>query len=122
MLEKSCASLQLVLPGASQGAPVCLLLINVNEGTYITQSNIVAAICRSRLLQQSAPKRVAYQCAYGDLCGGLGDHLKGFASTFILALLLDAEFVVEWTYPVSSTHLIAPCWKLRCMSGATHNA
>lgn len=45
-------------------------------------------------------KRIAYTCADGDLCGGLGDRLKGFASTFVLALLLDAEFVVEWTHPV----------------------
>lgn len=55
---------------------------------------------RSKILQQSSPKRIAYTCKGGDLCGGLGDRLKGFASTFLLALLLNAEFVVEWTYPV----------------------
>ena len=57
---------------------------------------------RSTLLAKgSTNRRIAYTCADGDLCGGLGDRLKGFASTFILALLLDAEFVVEWTHPVS---------------------
>lgn len=45
-------------------------------------------------------KRLAFTCAEGDLCGGLGDRLKGFVSAFILALLLDAEFVIEWTHPV----------------------
>ena len=60
-------------------------------------------------MQQTAPKRIAYQCAYGDLCGGLGDRLKGFASTFILGLLLDAEFVVDWTHPVSDTNIRALC-------------
>ena len=55
---------------------------------------------RSKILQHSSPKRIAYTCKEGDLCGGLGDRLKGFASTFLLALLLNAEFVVEWTYPV----------------------
>ena len=53
------------------------------------------------LANDAKRKRIAYTCASGDLCGGVGDRLKGFASTFVLALLLDAEFVVEWTSPVS---------------------
>jgi hypothetical protein len=35
-----------------------------------------------------------------DLCGGLGDRLKGLVSTAVLALLLDAHLAVDWTYPV----------------------
>ncbi|EIE18056.1 hypothetical protein COCSUDRAFT_83608, partial [Coccomyxa subellipsoidea C-169] len=52
------------------------------------------------LANDSKRKKIAYTCGSGDLCGGVGDRLKGFASTFVLALLLDAEFVVEWTSPV----------------------
>lgn len=51
-------------------------------------------------MQGALRKRLAYTCTQQDLCGGLGDRLKGFASTFVLALLLNAEFVVEWTHPV----------------------
>ena len=59
---------------------------------------------RSRLaVEEHALRKVVYVCAPPARCGGLGDRFKGFVSTFVLALLLDAEFVICWTGPVRAS-------------------
>lgn len=56
---------------------------------------------RSRLLTLPArPRKLVFTCNSAALCGGLGDRLKGLVSTFVLALLLDAEFLIDWEEPV----------------------
>ena len=56
---------------------------------------------RSRLLTlPTRPRKLVFTCNSAALCGGLGDRLKGLVSTFVLALLLDAEFLVDWEEPV----------------------
>ena len=56
---------------------------------------------RSRLVTLPArPRKLIFTCNSAALCGGLGDRLKGLASTFVLAVLTDAEFMVDWEEPV----------------------
>ena len=56
---------------------------------------------RSRLVTLPArPRKLIFTCNSAELCGGLGDRLKGLASTFLLAVLTDAEFMVDWEEPV----------------------
>ena len=43
--------------------------------------------------------KVIFTCTRAELCGGLGDRFKGFVSTFVLAVLLNARFVVLWDTP-----------------------
>ena len=57
---------------------------------------------KNRLATQHQPRRkVIFACDdKAAMCGGLGDRLKGLVTTFVLALLLDAEFYVSWETPV----------------------
>ena len=56
---------------------------------------------RSRMVTLPArPRKLIFTCNSAALCGGLGDRLKGLASTFVLAVLTDAEFMVDWEEPV----------------------
>ena len=56
---------------------------------------------RSRLVTLPArPRKLIFTCNSAALCGGLGDRLKGLVSTFVLAVLTDAEFMVDWEEPV----------------------
>ena len=59
---------------------------------------------RLRMAAQKAPKRtVIYACDSRReemRCGGLGDRFKGFVSSFVLAMLLDADFRACWDWPV----------------------
>lgn len=51
-------------------------------------------------LAASRPRAVIYVCNHSWPCGGLGDRIKGFVTTFVLALLLDARFSASWEVPV----------------------
>ncbi|OAE21103.1 hypothetical protein AXG93_3661s1280 [Marchantia polymorpha subsp. ruderalis] len=46
------------------------------------------------------PKPIIFDCSSRfQECGGLGDRLKGLASTFYLALLTNSRFYYHWTFP-----------------------
>lgn len=54
------------------------------------------------LYQSSVEKgsqKIIFTCTRSEMCGGLGDRFKGFVSTYILAVLLNAEFAVAWDTP-----------------------
>ena len=51
-------------------------------------------------LAASRPRTVIFLCDHSWTCGGLADRIKGFVSTFVLALLLDASFSASWEVPV----------------------
>ena len=56
---------------------------------------------KTRLAAQHQPRRVIFACDdKAAMCGGLGDRLKGLVTTFVLALLMDAEFYASWETPV----------------------
>lgn len=61
----------------------------------------IIAIHKDRLAAAKTPPRhFVYSCSRQYACGGLGDRFKGFVSTWVLALLLDAHFAVRWVMPV----------------------
>ena len=66
---------------------------------------------RTRTAARKEPKKtVIYACDSKReemRCGGLGDRFKGFVSSFVLAVLLDAEFLACWDWPVRMTFAIA---------------
>ena len=67
------------------------------------------ALYMGRLAAQTAsPRKVVYACKTSG-CGGLGDRLKGFVFTFILAILLDAEFLAYWEHPVRTILCLCTC-------------
>ena len=59
------------------------------------------------------PKFLVYRCANRHAgpgrtsafrgCGGLGNRLRGLASAFVLALLTDRAFLIDWESPDSLT-------------------
>lgn len=53
---------------------------------------------------QKGRQKIIFTCTRMEACGGLGDRFKGFVSTFILAVLLHAEFAVAWDAPSPIGH------------------
>ncbi len=55
------------------------------------------SLYQSKLQKES--QKIIFACTKGEVCGGLGDRLKGFVSVYILAVLLNAEFAIAWNVP-----------------------
>ena len=51
-------------------------------------------------------QRIIYSCQ--SFCGGWGDRLRGILSTYILALLLDRQFVIDMNYPCEISKVLQP--------------
>jgi hypothetical protein len=49
---------------------------------------------------------IVYECK--DWCGGLGDRIKGIATTFMIALLTDRVFLINWVHPAPITDILVP--------------
>ena len=91
-LSGACLSLNIHARALLGSHPKNSHLLGVSTELYATYKGRLAA-------QPSSSKKVVYVCdPHG--CGGLGDRLKGFISSFILALLMDAEFCAFWELPV----------------------
>ena len=89
--------------------PSCLLLIVLTaqardvalhgDKHLLGKSDELVTQYKERL-DASRPRTVIFVCDHSWVCGGLGDRIKGFVSTFVLALLLDARFSASWEVPV----------------------
>ena len=67
------------------------------------------------LANATEPRLIAYQCT--NFCGGLGDRVRGVVTSFILALLTDSQFVVNYRLPVNIEHYFnLPCTDLYNLS------
>ena len=49
---------------------------------------------------------IVYECTSSG--SGLGDRIKGIATTFLIALLTDRAFLINWNYPASIDHILVP--------------
>ncbi len=101
-------ALTLLLALALAGSGLCLDRLRMHSAPRHVRNQhmqqraaAVYGSYRSRLIMlQQRPRVLIYTCNKAQLCGGLGDRLKGLVSTFVLALLTDSEFMVDWEEPV----------------------
>jgi hypothetical protein len=57
-------------------------------------------------IQSSSTQTLTYYCS--KHCGGWGDRLRGITSTYILAVLLQRQFVIDMQYPCDLSNFLLP--------------
>lgn len=72
-------------------------LASSNNGHIVHRGHQLFNSYQSKM--QTGNQKIIYTCTKSEVCGGLGDRFKGFVSTFILAVLLNAEFAIAWDTP-----------------------
>lgn len=73
--------------------------------------------------QTSMPKQLIFRCANQRFSGGFGDRVKGLVSKFVLSMLLDAEFVLDWNFPTPiSDHFAMPSARITAEPRETDQA
>lgn len=61
-------------------------------------------------------KYIVYRCRRGDLCGGIGDRLRGIMATFYLAIATGRAMMIDMDAPIPFDTVMHPTtfdWRYR---------
>jgi hypothetical protein len=64
--------------------------------------------------RKNSSSLIVFACDSSFPCGGLGDRMKGLVTAFVMALVTNSEFMVQWNSPVPLQEFFSlpRTWKL----------